>query len=326
MAVSETPRHKLKKYSAGSDPHPTRATFNEEADKLEAMPAIKQGSTGSRPLPGVGKVLYWDEAVKRFLYDDGTDWQDVAPIGAVTPAALAVAGDAAEGTSPRAARADHVHPLPLATSTSHGAMPKADKAKLDATTALYTPNTIPIRNADGNFEVGPNPTNGRQAVNKDYIDNTVGTYLPTGGVLARRHSTGALHVITGSNVNDAANKGYVDGYKTLWEGGMYMADGQTAPLSESVSSQKTGIILVWSAYVSGAAVNTDFTYDHIPKLHVNDFNGYGVRCHQSSGPLNGAAQTILLKYVYITNTQIIGHANNSIAPNNTRVLRTVVGY
>lgn len=241
MAVSETPRHKLKQYSAGTDPHPTRTTFNGEVAKLEELPAIKQGSTGARPVSGVGKVLYWDEAVKRFVYDDGTEWNDVAPIGGVTPTGVAIAGAASEGTSPRAARADHTHPLPLATTAAHGAMRNTDKAKLDAATSAANASTVMSRDAAGRTQVAT-PNIAADAATKGYVDSGLA------GKSANTHSH-ASATTSAPGFMSAADKAKLDVIPTIGESfssGILTPNNDWAVVAERAS--KYGPVV--SAYLS----------------------------------------------------------------------------
>ena len=154
---------------------------------------------------------------------------------------------------------------------------------------------------------------------KAFIDGA--TFLPTGDALMRRHSSGSVHVETGASAKDAANKGYVDHYKVLWGvGATYMSGDQSVSLSETVTSQKTGIVLCWSAYENGAASNHSWNYQFVPKWHVTTAAGTGVYTI-----MHRAAGTTIQKYVYIGDTAISGNASNTTAPNNTMVLRAVLG-
>lgn len=165
-----------------------------------------------------------------------------------------------------------------------------------------------------------------ESPNLNYVDDATAdirnaTYLPTGNTLARRHSNGTLHVTTGTSANDAANKGYVDEYKLLWGvGATYMNGDQTVTLSENITAQKTGIVLCWSAYESGAGANNSWSYQFVPKWHVIHAPGTGVYTimERSGG-------TQMQKYVYVSNKSISGNNSNTTAPNNTRVLRAVLG-
>lgn len=108
----------------------------------------------------------------------------------------------------------------------------------------------------------------------------------------------------------------------LWSGTWYMSDIQTANLSQSVTSQKNGIILVWSRYSGGTSHNDSWNYMYVPKWHVQNFAGSGVGYQLSSGGGTGEIR----KYVYIDNNSIAGHAMNDDSPNNGQVLRYVLGY
>lgn len=102
----------------------------------------------------------------------------------------------------------------------------------------------------------------------------------------------------------------------LWTGGAFMNADQTINLSQNVSDQMLGIVLVWSAYVNGAVGNYDWVYTFIPKWHVAGAGGTGVHC-----PLASGESTIFGgKYVYVYNNKITG--NNS----NTRTATLGNGY
>lgn len=97
--------------------------------------------------------------------------------------------------------------------------------------------------------------------------------------------------------------------KVLWSGGYYMQSGQTATLSEAISDQVNGIVLIWSYYVDGAVDNSNFRPYFIPKQFVSSHNGKGISMFMTNGTLSIAAS----KYVYISNTSITGHSNNNSA-------------
>jgi hypothetical protein len=118
----------------------------------------------------------------------------------------------------------------------------------------------------------------------------------------------------------------------LWSGEHYMTEVQTIELSESVSSQLNGIVLVWSNYTEGEAYNYDWHYTFIPKYHVFNSGGTGISC--GVWGLNAQFNTVVSKYVYVSNTEITGYSANSSAGtgasgikyDNTRcVLRYVLG-
>lgn len=174
MTVSSTLRFLLKKYSSGGDPHPSRIEFNAMIDTVENNAAMfSQGPTGSRPTAGKVGRWYWDETVARMYYDDGTAWKDQNPNGgggagtAVVPNVGAV-----EGTSARAARADHTHSLAMATTLAPGAMSAAHKALLDTATANATNDALMKRDSSGRASVGT-PTASVHAATKGYVDGQI---------------------------------------------------------------------------------------------------------------------------------------------------------
>ena len=99
--------------------------------------------------------------------------------------------------------------------------------------------------------------------------------------------------------------------KVLWSGAYYMMDSQTCTLSESVSLQANGIVLVWSWYSTNdsEAKDQNFQYTFIPKYQVGTHSGKG-----SVAFLAGTTgSTVAVKYVYISNTTITGYSNNNAA-------------
>lgn len=129
---------------------------------------------------------------------------------------------------------------------------------------------------------------------------------------------------------------YIDGYhvgryKILWGNAWYMMEGHTATLSQSVSMQPHGIVLVFSAYLDGTYKNYEWNYVFVPKHHVSAHGGTGVSCillGSSNFNFIGA------KYLYVHDTKIVGNANNTfegttatgIKINNHRhVMRYVLG-
>ena len=174
MAITPTLRFLLKQYGSGGDPHPNRAEFNAMIDALENNAAMfSQGITGARPASGKRGRFFYDETVDRLYYDNGTAWKDANPNGGGgAGAALVIGGAGIEGVSSRAARADHKHPLPLATTESPGAMSATQKAMMDDATASATAGTLAKRDASGRVSVGT-PTAGANATTKTYVDNLI---------------------------------------------------------------------------------------------------------------------------------------------------------
>ena len=191
MAVTTTPRLGLPTYSAGSDPHPGRTDHNSRMTQLDALVALaKQGTTAERPAAKTWGRLYWDTTVSRLYWDTGTAWAEVSTVGGGgAGAALVIGGAGSEGASSRAARADHTHPLPLATASAPGAMSAADKAALAGATSAATASTLAMRDAAGRLQVGT-PAGAGDAAPKSYVDAQVGTRAPASHTHAWADVTG----------------------------------------------------------------------------------------------------------------------------------------
>lgn len=118
--------------------------------------------------------------------------------------------------------------------------------------------------------------------------------------------------------------------KLLWSGSVYMNASQAITLSEAVSAQANGIVLVWSYYESGAAKDINFHCHFVPKWLVKNYAGKG-----SDYPLaNHTGNVLAHKYLYISDTKITGNDYNddsSVAgsqatyKNSFFVLRAVIG-
>jgi hypothetical protein len=175
MALLPATRTGLTQYTAGTDPHPGRVKFNEQVALLDSIVALGyQGTPAARPVAGKAARFFWDENAKRLAWDDGTAWQDLNPNGGGGAGrALVLGGNGAEGSSDRAARADHTHPLPMASSTVNGAMAAADKAKLDAATDAATAGALAKRDSSGRLSIST-PTAAGNATTKSYVDGLVG--------------------------------------------------------------------------------------------------------------------------------------------------------
>lgn len=91
--------------------------------------------------------------------------------------------------------------------------------------------------------------------------------------------------------------------------GYYMHGNQTITLSQKVSAQKTGIVLVWDAYSDGQAKKYDFNYQFVPKHHVIHANGRGIAFFLTSS----AGGVVATKYIYVSDDKIQGNAVNSAA-------------
>lgn len=117
----------------------------------------------------------------------------------------------------------------------------------------------------------------------------------------------------------------------LWSGGYYMTAGHEITLSEAVSKQPSGIVLIWSGYTSGEAVNQNWQMTFVPKWFVNKHSGNGI----GTGLMTSTNQsTAGMKYFYVYDTMIKGHDSNNATgtgsdgityTNSYWVLRYVIG-
>ena len=119
--------------------------------------------------------------------------------------------------------------------------------------------------------------------------------------------------------------------KILWQGDpMFLIGSQRADLSENISDQNNGIVLIWSAYSNGQAQDWNFNFSYIPKKFLDlGFSGNGYVCNLFSSKFGQCAT----KYVYINDTFIGGNSDNSATgtsngityANNQFVLRAIIG-
>ena len=142
------------------------------------------------------------------------------------------------------------------------------------------------------YATGWNETSGA------YIHNSISVY-PLRTQFAREITINGNR-ITGAN-------------KVLWSGGYYMTSGHSCTLSEGVYDQTNGIVLLFSEYISGAASNTAFHSFFVPKEMVVLHTGAGYCFQMSSSNLAYYAT----KYLYISNTKITGHDNNTLTGSST---------
>ena len=128
---------------------------------------------------------------------------------------------------------------------------------------------------------------------------------------------------------DGTIRTHKNSMKTLWSGAHFMDASQTATLSEKVSEQLTGIVLVWSYYTNNEAQNYGWHPFFVPKGMVVLKNGvgYDIPLRRDKNAMFGT------KYVYVYDDRIVGYAsnvatgtaNNVPYQNNKWVLRYVFG-
>lgn len=120
--------------------------------------------------------------------------------------------------------------------------------------------------------------------------------------------------------------------KVLWSGAYCMDASQTIPLSEPISSQPNGIVLVFSGYDNDSHVAQDSSINtfFVSKKQVELFSSVG---HTFLLGINAEFGGMAAKYLYFEDTQISGHSGNTSAGTNSGitynngnyVLRYVIG-
>lgn len=116
----------------------------------------------------------------------------------------------------------------------------------------------------------------------------------------------------------------------LWNGavktnGIFMGKGSEISLSQNISDQASGIVLVFSAFDDSEDYGKDWDFQchFIPKIMVERYPGRGHTIVLTSF----SQEIITSKYLYIHNNKIQGHAKNGEEGSNRRkfVLRYVIG-
>jgi hypothetical protein len=108
-----------------------------------------------------------------------------------------------------------------------------------------------------------------------------------------------------------------------------MTAGHSATLSEPVSKQPSGIVLVFSAYEDGEAKDNHFVCHFIPKALISTHSSVGHLCPLSTADFSFVGG----KMVYINNTNVTGNDQNSLTgtkngityDNKHWVMRYVIG-
>ena len=132
------------------------------------------------------------------------------------------------------------------------------------------------------------------------------------------------------NAWGAWHKVYTGAGTILWSGAFFMNASQTINLSEPVSMQQSGIVLVFSRYSASTAQNYHWNSFFVHKAHIAAHESQG---HHFMMSTDGKFTVIAGKYLYIHDTKIGGNAvneesgtTNGITYNNAGfVLRYVIG-
>lgn len=123
------------------------------------------------------------------------------------------------------------------------------------------------------------------------------------------------------------NGNLINDNQILWDPGegkgYYMVASHTVTLSQKVSEQKNGIVLVWQGYSDGTVQTYDFNFEFIPKWQVSVNSSRGVSCFLT----NSTGAKIGTKYVYVHDDKIVGNnANGNAATNRASGITTTNNY
>lgn len=109
--------------------------------------------------------------------------------------------------------------------------------------------------------------------------------------------------------------------KVLWSGAEWMTSSTTITLSEAISAQPNGIVLVFSSYnvTDGAPYNYNWNHIFVPKHTVSAHSGQGHDFILLSG------SNLKMKYFFIRDTQLIGYKNSEGTEVNSKSDYTLHG-
>lgn len=134
----------------------------------------------------------------------------------------------------------------------------------------------------------------------------------------------------GTGKTSAATAAKALGYgKVLWSGGRWMEASHTNTLSEKISEQPHGIVLIFSEYKDDTVQEYGWNHFFIPKSWISGHEGYGCAFTMNAGNFGA----VCCKYLYVFDGKITGAdsnkaygTNNGITYDNRRyMLRYVMG-
>lgn len=265
-----------------------RSNLKVNQNKIIEAALDPRATAPSTPVPG---QIYFNSSTGEMLFYDGTQW--VSMYGGISDVT---------GTSPVSVTVtNHVANISvaLATPSSDGLMPAADKAKLDAATDAATASTLVLRDANGDasfnlITLTGVPTDPNHVIRKadldaavagldfqpDVIDVQVDASLDPGA----SPTTGARYIITNA-ANLHANFGTISG---LQDNDIVEYDGSQWVVAYDVSVQGEGAL----AWVQ--AQDKFYKYDGVVWTEFGGLAGVtaGDGLYKSGNTMNiGAADT-----------------------------------
>ena len=160
-------------------------------------------------------------------------------------------------------------------------------------------------------------------IDENNVISTTGSGTNNYNNLSNKPSINGV-VLEGNKTSEDLGIDILTDNQVLWGPGYYyMTANHTINLSQKVSEQKNGIVLVWQAYVDGQPQFYDFNYTFVPKHHTLVFPGRGISCFLS----NSTAAKIGTKYVYVHDDRIEGNnVNDDGATNRGSGITTTNNY
>jgi hypothetical protein len=240
----------------------------------------------SGPVEG---LTYWNTTDHRERHYTGSAWEVVPHIGSGTPAALAMGGAAAAGSSLYAARLDHAHAMPAQASAA-------------------TPSVVVVRDGNGRAQFA-DPAAAADAATKGYVDGLINGTDWKASVRAATAAAGTL-------ASSFANGSVIDGI-TLATGDRILLKDQAAPAENGIytvnaSGAPTRALDMdaW-AEIPGAAVSVELGTANADKTFV---------CTSDQG---GTLGTTAITWVNISSGSIAANSvdNTKLAQMATMTLK-----
>lgn len=217
-----------------------------------------------------------------------------------------------------------IKPMTIASGTNLDTLTKPNKYASE-----YPANTTYYANCNLPANTGRYFTVDVEAVNDNNIKQTFTSIDGTTARTWERFKSSLSGTSWGAWVCTSDLGGTLLWGSTASDTGYYMTAGHTATLSEKVSAQQNGIVLVFSTITSGTVKNENFNHVFVPKKFVAIQSGMGTSCFIHDAEFANVAS----KRLYIYDDKITGHANNSSTAtsngikynNGAYVLRYVIG-
>lgn len=209
MAVSKTTRMELTRWSADADAF-TRGQMDSSHEALEEFAAKYSQGSALPTANAVWEKSFFYNTTDETLYffvgndEDGT-WEPVGTLSSSTPAALTLGASGSAGVSTVAARSDHVHALPAASSANTASALVQRDASGNFSAGTVTVNalsaTTSVTAADGTSSA-PSVRFSTGSTTGLSFDSSNGLQVSVGGGLVARFGTDGHFVSNANNTRD----------------------------------------------------------------------------------------------------------------------------